>query len=80
MGDEELRKVDSKMLSEIMKRFLCIMLLMLAACAQPGAALQSTPAETAPTPTVRVAIQTTDPSTVVLAAGKPQLIEFLTFW
>ena len=64
-----------------MKRSLCIMLLTLsAACAQPGAALQSTPAETAPTPTVRVAMQTTDPSTVVLAAGKPQLIEFFTFW
>ena len=63
-----------------MKRSLCIMLLTLSACAQPDAALQSTPAETAPTPTVRVAIQTTDPSTVVLAAGKPQLLEFLTFW
>ena len=80
MSNEELRKVDGKMLSEIMKRFLCIMLLMLSACAQPGTALQSTPAEMVPTPTVRVAMQRTDPSTVVLAAGKPQLIEFFTFW
>ena len=80
MGDEELRKVDGKMLSEIMKRFLCVMMLMLSACAQPGAASQRTPAKMAPTPTVRVAMQPTDPSTVVLAAGKPQLIEFFTFW
>lgn len=34
----------------------------------------------APTPTLRADFEATDPSTVALAAGQPQLIEFFAFW
>ena len=45
-----------------------------------SSAAQSAPAEAPPMATVWVAMQPTDPSTVVLAAGKPQLVEFFAFW
>jgi hypothetical protein len=32
------------------------------------------------TPTVREGLQATDPGSVVLASGRPQLIEFFAFW
>jgi hypothetical protein len=38
----------------------------------------SAPAE--PTPTVREGLHATNPGSVVLASGKPQLVEFLAFW
>lgn len=38
-------------------------------------------AEAAPTPhAVKAELEATDPSTVQLAAGKPQLVEFFAFW
>jgi hypothetical protein len=39
-----------------------------------------TSAEPQPTPTLRVGLQATDPQTVVLASGKPQLVEFFAYW
>jgi hypothetical protein len=33
-----------------------------------------------PTPTLRVGLQATDPQTVVLGSGKPQLVEFFAYW
>jgi len=33
-----------------------------------------------PTPTVRVVMIASDPTTFELAAGQPQLVEFFTFW
>ncbi len=33
-----------------------------------------------PTPTVRKGLHATDPGSVVLASGKPQLVEFFAFW
>ena len=33
-----------------------------------------------PTPTLRVVMQATDPSTVVKAAGRPQFIEYFAYW
>jgi hypothetical protein len=42
-----------------------------------GAVTEAPPTETrAP----RLALEATDPSTVSLAAGKPQLVEFFAFW
>jgi len=43
------------------------------------------PGETAqvfeePTPTVRAGLHATDPKGVVLAAGRPTLVEFFAFW
>ncbi len=57
-----------------------MMVLLASACAPLGGAAQSAPAVADPTATVRVAMQPTDPSTVVLTAGKPQLVEFFAFW
>ena len=34
----------------------------------------------APTPTVRAGLHATDPNGVVLAAGRPTLVEFFAFW
>jgi hypothetical protein len=34
----------------------------------------------APTPTVRSGLHATDPNGVVLAAGRPTLVEFFAFW
>jgi uncharacterized lipoprotein YajG len=42
----------------------------------PDPAAESSPAK----PTPRAAMQATDPATVQLAAGKPQLVEFFAFW
>ena len=37
------------------------------------------PGEAAPPP-VKIGLEATNPSTVVLASGKPQLVEFFAFW
>lgn len=42
--------------------------------------LGSTSAPPEPTPTARRGLQATDPGSVVLAAGRPQLVEFFAFW
>jgi hypothetical protein len=33
-----------------------------------------------PTPTIRRGLHATDPGSVVLASGRPQLVEFFAFW
>jgi hypothetical protein len=38
------------------------------------------PDEAVPPPPVKTTLEATDPSTVILASGKPQLIEFFAFW
>lgn len=43
-------------------------------------AVEPTSAASQPTPTLRVGLQATDPQTVVLASGKPQLVEFFAYW
>lgn len=52
------------------------------ATAEPTVEVQPTEAvEAAPTPhAVKTELAATDPSTVQLAAGKPQLVEFFAFW
>jgi hypothetical protein len=52
-----------------------LLTLMLAACL-PADEVSSEQ----PTPTARVALEATDPTTFVRAAGKPQLVEFFAFW
>ncbi len=59
---------------------IVMMVQLTSACAPLSSAAQSAPAEAPPMATVWVAMQPTDPSTVVLAAGKPQLVEFFAFW
>ena len=48
--------------------------------AETKVAASPTPLETAVVPTPRAGLQATDPSTVKLAAGQPQLVEFFAFW
>jgi hypothetical protein len=66
---------------------------LLAACANPSttpvASAYPPPVEASPypapesaqaRPTPRTELEATDPSTVQLAAGSPQLVEFFAFW
>ena len=71
-----------------MKRFvllLVIILISLTACAGDEAAVQesvqviATP-DLGPTPTARIVMHASDPAEFVQASGKPQLVEFFTFW
>lgn len=63
------------------KLFVSLVILMLAATA--CASKQTSPAPVqnlGPTPTYRVVMQASDPAAVVLAADRPQLIEFFAYW
>lgn len=51
--------------------------LLLAACA-PATSQTATPVEG--TPAVRTKLEASDPAQFILAAGKPQLVEFFAFW
>ena len=53
-----------------------------AAPSLPAAALDTPAAsgEVAPTPTLRVGQEATDPATVNLGSGKPTLVKFFAFW
>lgn len=62
-----------------MRHALTMLLLAMSACGPPAAAPESNTADYAVV-TERDSIQPTDPSMVVLASGKPQLIEFFAFW
>jgi len=44
-----------------------------------NSAAYPSPVEAAPPP-LKIGLEATDPSTVVLASGKPQLVEFFAFW
>jgi hypothetical protein len=50
----------------------------------PAAATSLAPTEPPlapqPSPTARPGLEATDPTTVVLAAGKPTFVEFFAFW
>jgi PBP1b-binding outer membrane lipoprotein LpoB len=67
-----------------MKRFISLLFLttlLLSACSSAT----STPAVSAPTQAVAAApvdrkLHATDPTTVKLASGGPQLVEFFAFW
>ena len=52
---------------------------LLSACSPSNGPETDFTAISQPTPTYSPFIET-DPSTVVLAAGKPQLVEFFAFW
>jgi hypothetical protein len=41
---------------------------------------QADTAPPGPTPTIRRGLHATDPGSVVLASGRPQLVEFFAFW
>jgi hypothetical protein len=73
------------------KRLLfALFTLVLAACAAPASETAAPPtsastlavadAAAAATKTPRLHLEATDPATVSLAAGKPQLVEFFAFW
>ena len=62
-----------------MKRwFLLLMALLLAACSNNSAGSDQVAA--GPTPTLRVVMQATDPTTFEIASGQPQLVDFFAFW
>lgn len=63
-----------------MRRHLVVALLALSACGLPASATAPTAVEAGVADTPDDEMQATDPSTVVLAAGKPQLVEFFAFW
>lgn len=58
--------------------FFLTLIFLLTACG--GGAVSMPPTPVGPTPTLRVVMQADDPSTFVLAAGKPQLVEFFAYW
>jgi hypothetical protein len=41
---------------------------------------EPTSAGAEPTPTLRMGLQATDPRTVELASGEPQMVEFFAYW
>jgi hypothetical protein len=47
--------------------------------ASPSSAVATSPSAE-PTPTVRHGLHATDPGSVELASGRPQLVEFFAFW
>ena len=72
-------------------RLVLLALLLTTACARvPGESAVTAPAVSsnsatqgpaaATTRLPRLALEATDPSTVSLAAGQPQLVEFFAFW
>lgn len=60
-----------------MKRlFILSIALLLAACSNSAGSEQIA----GPTPTLRIVMQATDPSTFEIASGRPQLVDFFAFW
>jgi hypothetical protein len=59
-------------------RLALLALLFSAACSSPPG--DNGPEAPAGTKTPRLQLEATDPSTVRLAAGTPQLVEFFAFW
>jgi hypothetical protein len=88
-----MRLFTTKKTSFRMLRFWLLLAGILSACAgkpssqstitqaspQPSSGA-STTGISAPTPTVRKELHATDPSTVSLVSGQPQLVEFFAFW
>ena len=63
-----------------MKGSFVVALLAVTACGPAGTATLSNASEVGVAATGADVMKSTDPTTVVLASGKPQLIEFFAFW
>jgi hypothetical protein len=63
-----------------MRRYFAVGILVLSACGVPVSTTLSPAVETGAASSRNDEMQATDPSTVELAAGRPQVIEFFAFW